>query len=65
MAFNERTLMVMGEDVYNRIVKKHIVLVGVGGVGGAVFECLVRFGIEKITIIIVIILIKSPIKRRA
>ncbi len=51
MAFNERTLMVMGEDVYNRIVKKHIVLVGVGGVGGAVFECLVRFGIEKITII--------------
>ena len=34
MAFNERTLMVMGEDVYNRIVKKHIVLVGVGGVGG-------------------------------
>ncbi|MBQ6850157.1 MAG: ThiF family adenylyltransferase [Oscillospiraceae bacterium] len=51
MAFNERTLMVMGEDAYNRIVKKHIVLVGVGGVGGAVFECLVRFGIEKITII--------------
>ena len=33
MAFNERTLMVMGEDVYNRIVKKHIVLIGVGGVG--------------------------------
>ncbi len=51
MAFNERTLMVMGEDVYNRIVSKHIVLVGVGGVGGAVFECLVRFGIKRITII--------------
>lgn len=51
MAFNERTLMVMGEDVYNRIVNRHIVLVGVGGVGGAVFECLVRFGVNRITII--------------
>ena len=51
MAFNERTLMVMGQEVYNKIVSKHIVIVGVGGVGGAVFECLVRFGIQRITII--------------
>ena len=51
MAFNERTLMAVEEERYNRIVNRHIVLVGVGGVGGAVFECLVRFGIKKITII--------------
>ena len=51
MAFNERTLMTVEEERYNRIVNRHIVLVGVGGVGGAVFECLVRFGIKKITII--------------
>jgi len=51
MAFNERTLMVMGQEAYNKIVSKHIVIVGVGGVGGAVFECLVRFGIQRITII--------------
>ncbi len=51
MAFNERTLMAVEEERYNRMVNRHIVLVGVGGVGGAVFECLVRFGIKKITII--------------
>ena len=51
MAFNERTLMAVEQERYNRIVNRHIVLVGVGGVGGAVFECLVRFGVKKITII--------------
>ena len=51
MAFNERTLMTVEEERYNRIINRHIVLVGVGGVGGAVFECLVRFGIKKINII--------------
>ena len=51
MAFNERTLMAVEKEKYDRIVSSHIVLVGVGGVGGAVFECLVRFGVKKITII--------------
>lgn len=51
MAFNERTLMTVERERYDRIVNSHIVLVGVGGVGGAVFECLVRFGIKKISII--------------
>lgn len=51
MAFNERTLMTIEKEIYDRITSKHIVLVGVGGVGGAVLECLVRFGIKKITII--------------
>ena len=43
--------MTIEKEVYDRITSKHIVLVGVGGVGGAVLECLVRFGIKKITII--------------
>ena len=51
MAFNERTLMTVEKETYDRITSKHIVLVGVGGVGGAVLECLVRFGIKKISII--------------
>lgn len=51
MAFNERTLMAVEKDKYDKITNSHIVLVGVGGVGGAVLECLVRFGIKKITII--------------
>ena len=51
MAFNDRTLMTVEKEKYDKIVSSHIVLVGVGGVGGAVFECLVRFGVKKITVI--------------
>lgn len=51
MKFNQRTLMVVPEEEYKKAVSKHIVLVGAGGVGGAVLECLVRFGMEKITVI--------------
>lgn len=51
MSFNERTIMVLGEEKYQKIAHRHVLLVGVGGVGGAVLECLVRFGIEEISII--------------
>lgn len=51
MQFNQRTLMTMDEDEYNKIVRRHILLVGVGGVGGAALECLVRFGVKKISVI--------------
>ncbi len=51
MSFNERTLMVLGDENYEKIVNNHILIAGVGGVGGAVLECLTRFGIKKITII--------------
>ena len=43
--------MTVEKEKYDRITASHIVLIGVGGVGGAVFECLVRFGVKKITII--------------
>ncbi len=51
MSFNERTLMVFDNKDYEKIINSHILIAGVGGVGGAVLECLVRFGIKKITII--------------
>ncbi len=51
MAFNERTLMTIGTEKYEKIINSHIVLVGAGGVGGAALECFARFGIKKITII--------------
>lgn len=51
MSFNERTIMAMGREKYEKIRRHHVVLIGVGGVGGAVLECLVRFGMEKITVI--------------
>lgn len=51
MAFNERTIMAVDNEKYKKIINSHIVLVGVGGVGGATLECFARFGIKKITII--------------
>lgn len=51
MSFNDRTIMAMGKEKYNKIANHHVLLIGVGGVGGAVFECLVRFGIKNISII--------------
>lgn len=51
MQFNRRTLMTVDPQRYEKIVSKHILLVGVGGVGGAVLECLVRFGVRKISVI--------------
>ncbi len=51
MNFNDRTLMVVPENEYKKAQNAHVVLIGVGGVGGAAFECLVRFGVEKITVI--------------
>lgn len=51
MSFNERTLMVIDKEKYEKAISSPVVLVGVGGVGGAVLECLVRFGLKKITLI--------------
>lgn len=51
MDFNERTIMAIGREKYEKIKAHHVLLIGAGGVGGAVLECLVRFGVEKISVI--------------
>ena len=50
MSFTQRTQMVVGEDRYSKVVEKKICVVGVGGVGGAALEGLVRFGFKNIAI---------------
>ncbi|MEG3029738.1 MAG: ThiF family adenylyltransferase [Oscillospiraceae bacterium] len=50
MDFCERTLMVVGENSFLKAADKTVCIVGVGGVGGAVLEGLVRFGIKNIVI---------------
>lgn len=50
MSFTQRTQMVVGEDRFNKITDKKICVVGVGGVGGAALEGLVRFGFKNIAI---------------
>ena len=50
MEYSQRTRMVVGDDAFENITNKKICLVGVGGVGGAALEGLVRFGIKNIAI---------------
>ncbi len=46
-----RTSIVLGEDKVNYLGAKHVLIAGVGGIGGYVVEALARGGIGKITIV--------------
>ena len=46
----ERCRMLMGDD-FEKLRKAKILLLGVGGVGGFCLDCLVRSGVEDITIV--------------
>ena len=50
MEFTQRTQMVVGEDRFEKVINKKICIVGVGGVGGAALEGIVRFGFKNIAI---------------
>lgn len=47
----DRLSLLIDDDILNDIKNTHVLLVGVGGVGGACLEALVRLGIGYITII--------------
>ncbi|MDQ5920672.1 MAG: tRNA threonylcarbamoyladenosine dehydratase, partial [Pseudomonadota bacterium] len=46
-----RTSILLGEPVINNLALKHVVIAGVGGVGGQVVEAVARAGVGNITII--------------
>lgn len=46
-----RLLKIMDEETLDRIKQAHVLLVGVGGVGEAAFETLLRMGIGHITVV--------------
>ena len=48
---DERTIRVIGEKSFNHLQQKHVMVFGLGGVGGYVIEGLVRAGIKEFTII--------------
>lgn len=47
----ERVELLISNEQLNKFVNSNILLVGVGGVGGACFEALVRMGLKDITIV--------------
>ena len=46
-----RTSLILGKEKIGRLIDSHVMIFGVGGVGGYVVEALVRSGVSKITII--------------
>ena len=47
----ERMKLLVDDNVINKIKGIKVLIVGIGGVGGACFEALVRLGITNITVI--------------
>ena len=48
---DERMLRILSNDELDKIKKLNVLIVGLGGVGGAAFESLVRCGVSNITVI--------------
>lgn len=47
----DREINLIGENKYHKLKNSNILIIGLGGVGGYALECLVRSGIENITIV--------------
>lgn len=50
MDYCDRLIKVIGESNFEKLTKTHVLLVGLGGVGGACFDSLVRSGIGNISV---------------
>jgi tRNA threonylcarbamoyladenosine dehydratase len=51
MHWQERTELLIGADDLNKLSKSHVLVCGLGGVGGAAAEMLVRAGVGELTIV--------------
>ena len=49
--WKERTRLLVGEEQIERLAQAHILVVGLGGVGGAAAEMLARAGVGKLTLV--------------
>ena len=47
----QRTKVLLGEETLKKLAEKRVLLFGLGGVGGACFQTLVRLGIKHFTIV--------------
>ncbi|WP_438945109.1 ThiF family adenylyltransferase, partial [Sediminibacterium sp.] len=46
-----RTQLLLGDEPIERLQKKHVLVVGLGGVGGICAEMIARSGVGKMTIV--------------
>lgn len=51
MAMEERTRLLIGDTAADRLNRAHVIVFGVGGVGGHVVEALARAGVGKLTLV--------------
>jgi len=61
---HSRTLLLLGEDKFEKLQNAHVLIVGLGGVGGYAAEQLCRAGIGKLTIIDADVVQESNINRQ-
>ncbi len=64
MSWDERTILLVGQEKYSRLKGVHILVVGIGGVGAYAAEMLVRAGIGEITIADVDVVSETNINRQ-
>lgn len=64
MAFDERTVALLGEDKINFLKDKKVIVFGAGGVGGYVIEMLARTGVGTITMVDFDVVSESNINRQ-
>ncbi len=51
MAFDERTRLLLGDTAVDKLKAAHVIVFGVGGVGGYTVEALARAGVGKLTLV--------------
>ncbi len=61
---HQRTILLVGEEKFNKLKNSHVLIVGLGGVGGYAVEQLARAGIGELTIIDADIVNKSNLNRQ-
>lgn len=59
-----RTISLIGEEPFNKIKEKKVLILGIGGVGGFVTEALARAGVKNFTLIDNDVVSKSNINRQ-
>lgn len=64
MSWKDRTELLIGKESLEKLANSHVLVVGLGGVGGMVAEMIVRAGVGKITIVDADVIHESNINRQ-